>query len=143
MIAANDLGILYDTKDFLSKNFDMRDMGEASYVIGISIFKKRSQGLLGLSQKAYIEEILGRFNMNNCLAGIAPLQKGDRFSPMQCPKNDVERKEMENIPCASVVGSLMYLQTYTRPNISFTIGMLGRYQSNPCIDHWKALENLL
>ena len=75
MLAANDLGILYETKDFLSKNFEMRDMGEASYVIGISIFRKRSQGLLGLSQKAYIEEILGRFNMNNCSAGIAPLQK--------------------------------------------------------------------
>ena len=47
--------------------------------------------------------------MNNCSAGIAPLHKGDRFSLMQCPNNDVERKEMENIPYASVIGSLMYL----------------------------------
>jgi len=60
-----------------------------------------------------------------------PIQKGDKFSLMQCPKNDLEQKQMENIPYASVVGSLMYAQTCTRPDISFAVGMLGRYQSNP------------
>ncbi|OIT27564.1 retrovirus-related pol polyprotein from transposon tnt 1-94, partial [Nicotiana attenuata] len=54
-----------ETKDFSSKNFEMKDMCEASYVIGIKIFRDRSQGLLGLSQKGYTERILERFNMNN------------------------------------------------------------------------------
>ena len=121
----------------------MKDMGEASYVIGISISRKRSHGLLGLSQKAYIEKILERFNMNNCSAGVVPIQKGDKFSLMQCPKNDVERKQMESIPYASVVGNLMYLQTCTRPDISFAVGMLGRYQSNPGINHWKAAKKVM
>ncbi|XP_075092034.1 uncharacterized protein LOC142172152 [Nicotiana tabacum] len=40
-------------------------------------------------------------------------------------------------------GSLMYAQTCTRPDISFAVGMLGRYQSNPGIDHWKAAKNVL
>ncbi|XP_059285644.1 secreted RxLR effector protein 161-like [Lycium ferocissimum] len=118
-------------------------MGEASYVIGIEIFCDRSQGLLGLSQKGYIERVLERFNMNNCSAGVVPIQKGDKFSLMQCPKNDVERKEMESIPYSSIVGSLMYAQTCTRPDISFAVGMLGRYQSNPGIDHWKAAKKVL
>ena len=109
LLAANDLGILYETKSFLSKNFEMKDMGEASYVIGISISRKRSHGLLGLSQKAYIEKILERFNMNNFSAGVVPIQIGDKFSLIQCPKNDVECKQMESIPSAFVVASLMYL----------------------------------
>ena len=37
----------------------------------------------------------------------------------------------------------MYLQTCTRPDISFAVGMLGRYQSNPGIDHWKAAKKVL
>jgi hypothetical protein len=143
LLAANDLGILHETKDFLSKNFDMKNMGEASYVIGIEIFCDRSQGLLGLSQKAYIEKIIERFHMDKCSAGIVPIQKGDKFSLMQCPKNDVERNAMESIPYASVVRSLMYLQTCTKPDISFATGMLGRYQSNPGIDHWKAAKKVL
>lgn len=94
LLAANDMGMLHDVKKYLSKNFEMKDMGEASYVIGIEIFRDRSQGLLSLSQEGYINKILKRYKMEKCAAGIAPIQKGDKFS-MQCPKNELERKEME------------------------------------------------
>ena len=50
---------------------------------------------------------------------------------------------MENIPYAFVVCNLMYLQTCTKPDISFVVGMLGRYQSNSGIDHWKAANKVL
>lgn len=143
LLATNDKGLLHDVKKFLSNNFEMKDMGEASYVIGIEIFRNRSQGLLGLSQKEYINKVLERFRMEKCSAGIVPIQKGDKFSEKQCPRNDLERKEMESIPYASVVGSLMYAQTCTRPDISFAVGMLGRYQSNPGMDHWKAAKKVL
>ena len=113
----------------------MKDMGEASYVIGIEIFRDRSQGILGLSQKAYINKVLERFKMESCTLSPVPIQKGDNFSLSQCPKNDLEHKEMDNIPYASLVGSLMYAQTCTRLDISFAVGMLGRYQSNPGLFH--------
>ena len=143
LLASSDLGILHETKKFLSKNFEMKDMDEATYVIGIEIFRDRSRGILGLSQKAYIERVLERFKMENCSASVAPIQKGDKFSLMQCPQNELERKQMEEIPYASVVGSLMYAQTCTRPDISFAVGMLGRYQSNPGMDHWKAAKKVM
>ena len=143
LLATNDLGLLRQTKDFLSKNFEMKDMGEASYVIGIEISRDRSQGWLGLSQKAYINKVLERFNMDKCSASVVPIQKGDKFSLNQCPKNELERKQMEQIPYASIVGSLMYAQTCTRPDISFAVGMMGRYQSNPGIEHWKAAKKVL
>ena len=54
---------------------------------------------------------------------------------MQCPKNDLEYKQMESIPYGFVMGNLMYVQTYTKSNISFTVRMLGRYQSNLGIDY--------
>ena len=143
LLATNDLGLMHDTKNFLSNNFEMKDMGEASYVIGIEIFRDRSQGLLGLSQKAYINKVLERFGMQNCSASVVPIQKGDKFSLNQCPKNELEHRHMENIPYASIVGSIMYAQTCTRPDISFVVGMLGRYQSNPGLDHWKAAKKVL
>ena len=143
LLATNDLGMMKNTKDFLSKNFEMKDMGEANYVIGIEIFRDRSQGLLGLSQKAYINKILERFKMEKCSASTVPIQKGDKFSLNQCPKNELEKEEMSNIPYAYIVGSLMYAQTCTRPDISFAVGMLGRYQSNPGIEHWKVANKVL
>ena len=38
LLATNNLGLLHETKKFLSSNFEMKDMGETSYVIGIEIF---------------------------------------------------------------------------------------------------------
>jgi len=49
LLATNDFGLLRETNKFLSKNFEMKDMGDAYYVIGIEIFCNRSQELLGLS----------------------------------------------------------------------------------------------
>ncbi|XP_040866301.1 secreted RxLR effector protein 161-like [Glycine max] len=81
--------------------------------------------------------------MEKCSASPVPIQKGDKFSLAQCPKNDLERKQMEAIPYASVVRSIMYAQTCTRPDISFATGMLERYQSNPGMEHWKAAKKVL
>jgi len=74
-LATNDLGLLHETKKFLSSNFKMEDMGEASYVMGIEIFQNRSQGLLGLSQKAYINKVLERFRMEKCSSSPIRIQK--------------------------------------------------------------------
>ena len=105
LLASSDLGILHETKKFLSKNFEMKDMDEATYVIRIEIFLDRSHRILGLSNKAYIDIVLERFKMENCSASVAPIQKGDKFNLMQCSPNELERKQMEEIPYASVVGS--------------------------------------
>lgn len=74
-LASSDLGLQHKTKKFLSKKFEIKVMGEATYVIQIEIFRDRSCGLLGLSQKAYIERVLVRFNMEKYFAGVALTQK--------------------------------------------------------------------
>jgi len=73
LFATNDLGLLHETKKFLFSNFEMKDMGEVSYVIWIEIFHNRSQGLLGLSQKTYINKVLERLRMERCLASPVPI----------------------------------------------------------------------
>ena len=143
LLATNDLGLLHEVKEFLSQNFDMKDMGEASYVIDIKIYRDRSHHVLGLSQEAYINKILERFRMKDCSPSVAPVVKGDRFDLSQCPKLNIEKEQMANIPYASAVGSLMYAQVCTRPDIAFAVGMLGRYQSNPGLDHWRAAKKVM
>ncbi|XP_040971847.1 secreted RxLR effector protein 161-like [Gossypium hirsutum] len=50
---------------------------------------------------------------------------------------------MQKIPYASAVGSLMYVQVCTRPDIAYNVGMLGRYLSNPSIDHCIAAKRVM
>jgi hypothetical protein len=54
LLASSDVSLLQETKKFLSSNFDMKDLGEASYVLGIEIHRDRTKYALGLSQKVYI-----------------------------------------------------------------------------------------
>ena len=49
LLATNDKGLLHEVKQFLSKNFDMKDMVKTSYVIDIKIHRDKFQGILGLS----------------------------------------------------------------------------------------------
>lgn len=58
----------------------MKDMGETTYVIGIKISRDRSQGILRLSLRAYINKVFERFQMSNCTPSIAPIVKGDSFN---------------------------------------------------------------
>ena len=117
--------MMHGVKQFLSKHFDMKDMGEASYVIGIKIHRDRSSDVLGLSQETYINKVIERFRMKGSSPSIAPIVKGDKLSLNQCPKNDLENETMKNISYASVIGSHMYAQVYTRPDIACVVGMLG------------------
>ncbi|XP_052481206.1 secreted RxLR effector protein 161-like [Gossypium raimondii] len=51
--------------------------------------------------------------------------------------------EMQKIPYASSVGSLMCAQVFKRPDIAYIVGMLDRYLSNPGIDHWIAAKRVM
>lgn len=108
LLASSDLGLLHEIKLMLTKFFDMKDLGEASFVLGIETHRDRSRGVLGLSQRAYINRVLERFNMKNCKSGDVPITKGGKFNKDQCPKDEIERTEMKGKPFDSALGSLMY-----------------------------------
>jgi hypothetical protein len=86
----------------------MKDLSEASFVLGIEIHRDRSKGVLGLPQKAYLENVLKKYSMHMCKPSPAPIVKGDRFREFQCPKNQYEIDRMKTVPYASAVGSLQY-----------------------------------
>ena len=61
----------------------------------------------------------------------------------QLPKTEAEKAEMEDIPYASAVGSIMYAMVCTRPDIAHAVGVVSRYMSNPGIQHWEAVKWIL
>ena len=67
---------MHEVKQFLSNHFDMKDMGVASYVIGIKIFRDKHNGILGMSQETYVNRVLEIFRMKDCSPSVAPIRKG-------------------------------------------------------------------
>ncbi|KAL0440204.1 UNVERIFIED_CONTAM: Retrovirus-related Pol polyprotein from transposon RE2 [Sesamum latifolium] len=100
LLIGNDVKMLGDIKAWLSTQFSMKDMGEASYILGIKIYRDRSRRMLGLTQSLYIEKVLKRFRMEHSKRGVLPMRHGIKLSKKQSPKTDEELKRMSDIPYA-------------------------------------------
>ncbi|TYK01065.1 retrotransposon protein, putative, Ty1-copia subclass [Cucumis melo var. makuwa] len=139
--AMNDVD--YDLKKWLATQFQMKDLGNAQYILGIQIVRNRKNKTLAMSQTSYIDKMLSRYKMQNFKKGQLPYKYGINLSKEQCLKTPQEVEDMSNIPYASAVGSLMYAMLCTRPNICYLVEMVSRYQSNPGCDHWTTIKNIL
>ncbi|KAL6227857.1 hypothetical protein ACLB2K_001813 [Fragaria x ananassa] len=115
LLASTDMKLLLETKSFLSQSFEMKDLGEASFMLGIKITRDRKRGLLGISQESYIDKVLRRFSMENCSGGDLPMSKGDKFNKSQCPKNDFEKNAMKNKPLRDLIRCTQVVPSVERP----------------------------
>ena len=127
LLVRNNVPMLQETKNSLERCFQMKDLGEAAFILGIKIYRDRSRRHIGLSQSAYLDKILKKFNMNLSKKGFLPMKHGVLLSKTQCPMLADERRRMELIPYASAVGSIMYAMICTRPDISYALSVTSRY----------------
>lgn len=143
LLFGNDIASLKETKAYLEKCFSMKDLGEATYILGIKIYRDRKQRLIGLSQSTYIDKVLKRFKMEKCNGKLTPLAVGTILDNSQCPSTDIDIKRMKTVPYASAIGSIMYAMVCTRPDVAYALSMTSRYQQNPGEGHWTAVKNIL
>nr|GEW43309.1 hypothetical protein [Tanacetum cinerariifolium] len=119
LIMGNNIPMLKDVKSYIGRCFAMKDLGEAAYILGIKIYKDRSWRLIGLCQSAYIVKILKGYHMDNSKRGSIPMQDKLRLSKSQGASTPDELKRMQNVPYASVVGSIMHAVRCTRSYVAF------------------------
>ena len=143
LLIGNDVSVLQSVKIWLSKNFSMKDLGEATYILGIKIYRDRNKRLLGLSQSTYIDKMLKRFSMEQFKRGYIPMVSGITLSKSLCPHTQDERTRMNMIPYVLAIESIMYAMLCTRPDVSYTLSVTSRYQSDPGMGHWVAVRNIL
>lgn len=100
-----------------------------------------------MSQERLIEDIIQKFNMEDCKSVPTPLNSSIKSTKTMSSQNEEERKEMSNKPYRNLVGSLMYLATSTRiwllPHGHNAISLLSQFNENPGLNHWKAAKRVL
>ena len=65
LLIGNSVRVLSDVKGYLKKQIDMKDLGDANYILGIKLLQDRKNRMLALSQPSYIDKIVARFGMEN------------------------------------------------------------------------------
>ncbi|TYK00851.1 gag/pol protein [Cucumis melo var. makuwa] len=112
LLIGNDVGHLTDIKKWLATQFQLKDLGNAQYVLGIQIVRNRKNKTLAMSQTSYIDKMLSRYKMQNSKKGLLPYRYGIHLSKEQCPKTPQEVEDMSNISYAFAIGSLIRIKDY-------------------------------
>nr|KAJ0195046.1 hypothetical protein LSAT_V11C700360720 [Lactuca sativa] len=133
LIFGTDLEEVDKTKKFLSSSFDMKDMGEDEVILGIRI-RKGNNGI-SISQSHYIEKILKKFNFENCSPVSIPIDPSLKLLPNK-------GSPVSQLEYSRAIGCLMYAMISTRPDITYIVGRLSRYTSNPSSHHWQAVRRV-
>jgi hypothetical protein len=132
----NNIDVIKEVKDFLSNNFEMKDLGEADVILNIKLLRKEGNGGVTLVQSHYVEKVLNRFGYDDCAPAPTP------YDPSVILRKN-HRISRDQLRYCQIIGSLMYLASATRPDISFAVSKLSRFVSNLGDTHWNALERVL
>ena len=86
LLIGNDVRVMSLVKIWLLSQFDMKDFGEANFILGIKLWQDRKNRMLGLSQAGYIDRVLEQFSMQNSKKWLLPFRRGVPLSDDQRPK---------------------------------------------------------
>jgi hypothetical protein len=92
----------------------------------------------------YTEKVLEKFGyllgkVNRTKKYPLPSDAADQLAPDTTPLTEDQRKYITNFPYRSVIGALLYLALHTRPDISYAVGILSRFGTNPSLSLWLHL----
>ncbi len=124
-------------KAALHSKFGIKDLGEAEFIIGIQI-QRRPSGEIFLSQKAYLLDVLARFNMSGCKSASIPMEVGVQLQYFDTEADpELKRRYLQ------AIGSLLYATLGTRPDLAFAVNYLGRFANTPTPTHWSAIQHVI
>jgi hypothetical protein len=117
LILGTSLDVIKETKDFLFSNFEMKDLEEADAILNIILLREGDGGVT-LVQSHYVEKVLSRFGYSECEPAPTP------YDPSKLLKKN-RRISRDQLRYSQIIGSLMYLASPTRPDISFVVSKLS------------------
>jgi hypothetical protein len=125
---------IFDLKKLLKQKFEMKDLGNLCYFLGIEVIQ--SPKGIWLLQRQYAVNKLSKYGMKGCKPISIPLEQNVKLS---VDEGDlVEDTTMYK----RIVGSLIYM-TITRPYLSYVIGVVSQFMQTPQKPHLDAVRRIL
>jgi hypothetical protein len=145
VLYVDDLGIAYSNKEDLEKLFqDLTELGleftrEGTFTdfLGIKFVKDEASNTITLTQKGLIQKIIKATGLQNCNPNNTPALQA-------CLGIDPDGEPMDEFwNYRSIVGMLLYLSTNTRPDITFAVSQVARFNHSPKKSHASAVKTIV
>lgn len=129
--------LLKSLKDYLNKTFRMKDVGPAQHCLGVRVVQRNNE--IELDQEVYIKDMLTRFGMEDCKKIGTPRDINQKLSEIEVTDDN---NLVGKVPYQEAVGSLLYLAQATRPDISFAVNDVSRFNHKHSNTHWAAVKRI-
>jgi Reverse transcriptase (RNA-dependent DNA polymerase) len=127
-----------EIKTAIASKFDARDLGPVKHILGIHVQRNRALGTMALNQTSLLEKLLQLHAESDQRTAKTPMVTNTHMESNPDEASAEERHKFQQI-----VGGLLYLSRYTRPDISYATSACSRHASNPSTDHFKCLQKIL
>jgi hypothetical protein len=146
LVAGSNLKEVERIKRQFTERYEMKDLGELNFYLGMKI--TRTDKFIKLDQSGYIREILEKYDY--LLRGYegrtynTPMERELKLRKLERLSMSAKQKAyVAEFPYQNIVGALLYLALNTRPDISYAVGVLARFNTYPNYRACKALVRLL
>jgi len=138
ILVAGSAKSVQGVKDVLRASFDVRDLGEANFFLGMEVERDRGSKTLKLTQMKYTAELLHKYGLQGANSKKVPLSPAVKLS-----REGSEKLDTAVSGYGELIGSLLYLSVCTRPDITYAVGALARYMSDAREMHWECAKGVL
>ena len=142
LIAGSTLDTINQVKLELKEKYEMKDLGRAHHLLGCEVNHDEETGTTFLSQYQFTKTAVEKFLPEHSGVLDTPCDPSVNLSKTMCPQSAQERGEMESVPYRQAVGTLLWLSLGTRPDISYAVSQVAKYNENPGNEHWKAVKRI-
>ena len=133
-----DLTVIVSIITQLRDIFTLTDLGEAKDILGCRLIRNWSTSSITLDQEHAIHEIIGENLDPSTLPSPTPLPKD---LPLPNTGQQVDKTTITKFQ--QLIGSLLHLSRFTRPDIAFAVNVASRYVSNPGEEHFTLIYKIL
>ena len=138
LLAGKSKERMIEVKSVLSNMFEVKDLGELNYFLGVKVVQNHKDGTIWIGQPTFTESLLNKFQMHQCKSLTTPTDTGTKLVNGTEDSEYVDKSEYQ-----SLVGSLLYLSMRTRPDITYAVSVTARFCSNPTTQHMTAVKRIL
>ena len=127
-----------EVKRALSAQFEVKDLGDLHYLLGVAVNQNHAEKSIWIGQPTYTSTILEKFGMKEAKPIATPVNTDSKLVKAT-EKDELVDKYLYQ----SAVGSLQYLSTMTRPDITYAVSNVAKFCSNPTKEHWTSVKRIM
>jgi hypothetical protein len=144
LISSSSIKQITFIKQQIAKQCEIDDLGEVSYYLGINISRNFQNKTMTISQSSYIKKLLEKYKIKCNKKVSTTLPTNFQYDKEEINALSPEKLQyVENFPTRQILGALNYIALCTRPDISFSVSLLARYQDKPNASTCNAITHLL